>query len=316
MAIKKGLGRGLDMLIPSDGGIKTDNKDKVSSKTPKEKKEEKNVKKDSKIEDIIEVDINEIEPNRKQPRTLFDEDAIDELAESIKQYGVLQPLLVQKKDNFYEIIAGERRWRASKKAGIKKLPVIVRNYTDKETLKISLIENIQREDLNAIEEAKAYEQLKTEYGLKQDEIATSVSKSRTAITNTMRLLKLDERVQKMIMENLISSGHGRTLLAVENKEKQYELALKILDDNISVRETEKLVKKMLDKDENKEEDPEKNTKKTKNEMVVFFENKMKEILGSKVTINEKKNNKGKIEIEYYSKDELERIIDMIQSIQN
>ena len=315
MAIKKGLGRGLDMLIPSDGGIKTDNKDKVSSNTLKEKKEEKNVKKDGKIEDIIEVDINEIEPNRKQPRTLFDEDAIDELAESIKQYGVLQPLIVQKKDNFYEIIAGERRWRASKKAGIKKLPVIVRNYSDKETLKISLIENIQREDLNAIEEAKAYEQLKNEYGLKQDEIATSVSKSRTAITNTMRLLKLDERVQKMIMENLISSGHGRTLLAVEDKEKQYELALKILDENISVRETEKLVKKMLEKDDNKE-DPENNTKKSKDEMVVFFENKMKEILGSKVTINEKKNNKGKIEIEYYSKDELERIIDMIQSIQN
>lgn len=314
MAIKKGLGRGLDMLIPSDGGSKVDKKETTVSKTPKEKKVEKNIENDSKIEDIIEVDINEIEPNRKQPRTMFDEDSIDELAESIKQYGVLQPLLVQKKDNYYEIIAGERRWRASKKAGIKKLPVIVRNYTDKETLKISLIENIQREDLNAIEEAKAYEQLKKEYGLKQDEIATSVSKSRTAITNTMRLLKLDERVQKMIMENLISSGHGRTLLALDDKEKQYELALKILDDNISVRETEKLVKKMLEKDENKE-DPE-STKKTKDEMVVFFENKMKEILGSKVTINEKKNNKGKIEIEYYSKDELERIIDMIQSIQN
>lgn len=323
MAVKKGLGRGLDMLIPSEGASnrkkkeetnakKTENKTPVSEKKneKKEKGEEKiTVKNTDSIEDIIEVDIQKIEPNRNQPRTSFDEDAIDELSDSIKQYGVLQPLIVQKKDGYYQIVAGERRWRASKKAGLKKLPVIVREYEDKERLKISLIENVQREDLNAIEEAKAYEQLKKEYGLKQDEIAASVSKSRTAITNTMRLLKLDERVQKMILENLISSGHGRALIPVEDKEVQYELALKILDENLSVRDTEKLVKQAL-KPKKEEEVP------VKDEMVTFFENRMKEILGSKVTIKEKKNNKGKIEIEYYSKDELERLIDLIQSLQH
>ncbi|MDO4977394.1 MAG: ParB/RepB/Spo0J family partition protein [Eubacteriales bacterium] len=321
MAVKKGLGRGLDMLIPGSSNTeekvedtqkqqkikerKTANKEKQEKTSAKNKKE----KEVENLEDIIEVDIAKIEPNRNQPRTSFDEDAIDELSESIKQYGVLQPLIVQKRNGYYEIVAGERRWRASKKANLKKLPVIVRNYEEQERLKISLIENIQREDLNAIEEAKAYEQLKNEYGLKQDEIAASVSKSRTAITNTMRLLKLDSRVQKMILENLISSGHGRTLLPLEDKELQYELALRILDENLSVRDIEKLVKSILKaKDQPPKEEVE------KDEMVTFFENRMKEIIGSKVTIKEKKNNKGKIEIEYYSKDELQRIIDLIQSI--
>ncbi len=311
MAIKKGLGRGLDLLIPSDGGSQKEKPTKEKTSVQKARNTSpKETKSKDKIEDIIEVDIQKIEPNRSQPRTAFDEDAIEELSDSIKQFGVLQPLLVQKKDNYYEIIAGERRWRASKKAGLKKLPVIVRNYDSEETLKISLIENIQREDLNAIEEAKAYETLKKQYGLKQDEIAASVSKSRTAITNTMRLLKLDGRVQTMILENLISSGHGRTLLGLDDKDKQYELALKILDENISVRDTEKLVKKTLEADQETKEEP-----KEKDQMVIFFENRMKEIIGSKVSIKEKKNNKGKIEIEYYSKDELERIIDLIQSIQ-
>lgn len=325
MAVKKGLGRGLDILIPSDGSPRKEkensekttvrtaraktNTNKTTTKKPAAPKADEP---DNKLEDIVEIEIDKIEPNHKQPRTVFDEDAIEELSESIKQFGVLQPLIVQKKNDYYEIIAGERRWRASKKAGLTKLPVIVRDYDEKETLKISLIENIQREDLNAIEEAKAYEQLKKEYGLKQDEIAASVSKSRTAITNTMRLLKLDNRVQKMILENLISSGHGRTLLPLEDKELQYELALKILDENISVRETEKLVKKALEQKEERPGDDE--GKKKKDEMVLFFENRMKEILGSKVTINNKKNNKGKIEIEYYSQDELERLIDLIQSI--
>ncbi len=311
MAIKKGLGRGLDLLIPSDGTPKEKPAKERTTVQKAKTTNPKETKPKDKIEDIIEVDIQKVEPNRSQPRTAFDEDAIEELSDSIKQFGVLQPLLVQKKNDYYEIIAGERRWRASKKAGLKKIPVIVRKYDEEETLKISLIENVQREDLNAIEEAKAYEVLKKQYGLKQDEIAASVSKSRTAITNTMRLLKLDERVQKMILENLISSGHGRTLLGLNDKDKQYELALKILDENISVRDTEKLVKKTLEaeSDEPKEE-PQK-----KDEMVTFFENRMKEIIGSKVSIKEKKNNKGKIEIEYYSKDELERIIDLIQSIQ-
>ena len=314
MAVKKrGLGRGLDMLIPTATNSPADKAEKEDNKQPADQKEKEKEKNTETVEDILEVDIRKIEPNRSQPRKVFDEDTIDELADSIKQFGVLQPLIVQKKDNYYEIIAGERRWRASKLAGLKKIPVIVREYEDKERVKISLIENIQRENLNPIEEAKAYEQLRKEYGLKQDEIAASVSKSRAAITNTMRLLKLDDRVQKMILENLISSGHGRALLVLEDKDRQYETALQILDENINVRDTEKLVKKILRlKDQvitPKEDEP-------RDEMVAFFENKMKEIIGSKVSIKEKKNNKGKIEIEYYSKEELERIIDLIQSIQN
>ena len=190
--------------------------------------------------------------------------------------------------------------------------VIIKNYDEKETLKISLIENLQREDLNPIEEAKAYEQLYNTYGLKQDEIAASVSKSRTAITNIMRLLKLDERVQNMVIENLISSGHGRTLLSIDDGDMQYQLAEKILDENLSVREAEKLVKCILEHKDNKKNVEEESSQEKS--MIDFFENKMKDILGSKVVIKNKKNNKGKIEIEYYSKDELERIIDLIQSI--
>lgn len=310
MAVKKGLGRGLDMLIPRE--------DKVSHKekenTDNQIKEESRINEEDIKEYDIEIDIRKIEPNRNQPRKQFDEDAIEELAESIKQFGVIQPLIVKKKGDYYEIIAGERRWRASKKAGLKKVPVIIKEYDEKEILKISLIENLQREDLNPIEEAQAYQKLQEEYGLKQDEIAVSVSKSRTAITNTMRLLRLDERVQKMIMDNLISSGHGRTIIPIEDKDLQYETACKILDESLSVREAEPLVKKMLNhkekaQEEMQEEDPQ------KEEMFHFFEGRMKDILGSKVTIKNKKNNKGRIEIEYYSADELERIIDLIQSIQ-
>ena len=305
MAMKKGLGRGLDMLIP---------KEEKKEAVQEDKKEASKKDPEKKSEYDMMVPINQIEPNRNQPRKQFDEDAIEELADSIKQFGVIQPLIVKKRENYYEIIAGERRWRASKKAGIKKVPVIVKDYDEKEILKISLIENLQREDLNPIEEALAYQQLKSEYGLKQDEIATSISKSRTAITNTMRLLKLDERVQKMVMDNLITSGHGRTLIPIENKEVQYQTAVKIMDEGLSVREAERIVKKMLeDKKQNKEEA----SLEQQEEQIYlsFFEGKMKDILGSKVTIKNKKNQKGKIEIEYYSKDELERIIDLIQSIQ-
>ena len=305
MAMKKGLGRGLDMLIP---------KEEKKEAVQEEKKEASRKEPEKKSEYDMMVPINQIEPNRNQPRKQFDEDAIEELADSIKQFGVIQPLIVKKRDNYYEIIAVERRWRASKKAGIKKVPVIVKDYDEKEILKISLIENLQREDLNPIEEALAYQQLKSEYGLKQDEIATSISKSRTAITNTMRLLKLDERVQKMVMYNLITSGHGRTLIPIENKEVQYQTAVKIMDEGLSVREAERIVKKMLeDKKQNKEEASLEQQEEQR--YLSFFEGKMKDILGSKVTIKNKKNQKGKIEIEYYSKDELERIIDLIQSIQ-
>ena len=302
MAIKKGLGRGLDMLIP---------KEDTHSRMDESKREESSQAEENNIKYDVEIDIRKIEPNREQPRKQFDEDAIEELAESIKQFGVIQPLIVKKKHDYYEIIAGERRWRASKKAGLKKVPVIIKEYDDREILKISLIENLQREDLNPIEEAQAYQKLQEEYGLKQDEIAASVSKSRTAITNTMRLLKLDERVQKMVMDNLISSGHGRTLIPVEDKEMQYETACKIMDENLSVREAEQLVKKILN---HKEEDKKEEKQTERNEMFHFFETRMKDILGSKVTIKNRKNNKGRIEIEYYSEDELERLIDLIQSI--
>ena len=293
------------MLIP---------KEEKKEAVQEDKKEASKKEPEKKSEYDMMVPINQIEPNRNQPRKQFDEDAIEELADSIKQFGVIQPLIVKKRDNYYEIIAGERRWRASKKAGIKKVPVIVKDYDEKEILKISLIENLQREDLNPIEEALAYQQLKSEYGLKQDEIATSISKSRTAITNTMRLLKLDERVQKMVMDNLITSGHGRTLIPIEDKEVQYQTAVKIMDEGLSVREAERIVKKMLeDKKQNKEEASLEQQEEQR--YLSFFEGKMKDILGSKVTIKNKKNQKGKIEIEYYSKDELERIIDLIQSIQ-
>ena len=312
MAVKKrGLGRGLDALIPSTNSSK-DNKEKEDKNISKESESKMETKNPDNVEDILEIEIHKIEPNKSQPRKVFDEDTIEELADSIKQFGVLQPLIVQKKGNYYEIVAGERRWRASKMAGLKKVPVIVREYDEKERVKISLIENIQRENLNPIEEAQAYEQLKKEYGLKQDEIANSVSKSRAAVTNTMRLLKLDDRVQKMILENLISSGHGRALLVLEDKDRQYEVALQILDENINVRDTEKLVKKIL---KQKDMPPVQKKEEKKDEMVYFFENKMKDIIGSKVSIIEKKNHKGKIEIEYYSKEELERIIDLIQSIE-
>lgn len=302
MAIKKGLGRGLDILIPQE------------ESTPKEKIKKVEKKETVKKETESSIDINQIEPNRNQPRKQFDEDGIEELADSIKQYGVIQPLIVQKKGDYYEIIAGERRWRASKKAGLKKVPVIIREYEEKESLKISLIENLQREDLNPIEEAQAYQQLQEVYGLKQDEIAVSVSKSRTAITNTMRLLKLNEKVQQMILENLITSGHGRTLIPIEDGELQYQTAIKILDENLSVRESERIVKKIIEESKNKKEIIEEN--KEDDKMIKFFEGKMKDILGSKVTIKKKKNDKGRIEIEYYSADELERIIDLIQSIKN
>ena len=341
MAAKKGLGRGLDILIPKDA--KSKNKNITKESTGKEKAEEdikekkvkekkdhtdtdkKETKNDKVTDKITEessekydlmLDINKIEPNRNQPRKQFDEDLLEELSDSIKRYGVIQPLIVNKKDGYYEIIAGERRWRASKKAGLKEVPVIIRDYTESDILKISLIENLQREDLNPIEEAKAYQILKEEYQLKQDEIAQSVSKSRTAITNTMRLLKLDERVQKMIMDNLISSGHGRCLIPLEDKDIQYKTAIRIMDELLSVREAERLVKKIQDQIEKEkagEEETEEAEDMTLKTILESYEEKIKGLFGTKVAIKNKKNGKGKIEIEYYSSEELERIIDMITS---
>lgn len=289
MAVKKGLGKGLDIMIPEQIA-KTDEGENVSRETL--------------------ININEIEPNRNQPRKRFDEDALQELADSIKQYGVLQPLILQKKDRFYEIIAGERRWRAARLAGLKEVPAIVKDLSPQEAVEIALIENIQREDLNPIEEAQTYQRLIQEFDLKQDELAERVSKSRVAITNSMRLLKLDERVQQMLIDGMLSSGHARALLAIENNEKQYTLAYKVFDEKLSVRETEKLVKQIL-KDKPA---PKKITSVTDSELIYReIEEKFRNVMGTKVSIH-KKNNKGVIEIEFYSNEELERIIDMIDTV--
>ena len=258
----------------------------------------------------MKVKLSSVEPNRNQPRKQFDEDALLELAESIKQYGILQPLLVSDKKDYYEIIAGERRWRAAKLAGLKEVPVIVKEFNDQQIVEISLIENIQREDLNPIEEAMAYKRLIEEFHLKQDEIAERVSKSRTAVTNSMRLLKLDEKVQQMLIDEMISSGHARAILAIPDGAAQATVAMKVFDEKLSVRETEKLVKTLME--------PPKKTRPVKDtaEEAIYesLEERMKGIIGTRVFIHRKKNNKGKIEIEYYSKDELERIIDLFESI--
>lgn len=287
MAIKRGLGQGLSALISDD----------LEEEIRESKK------------GIETISLIKIEPNREQPRKLFDEDALEELADSIKKYGVIQPIVVTNKGDYYEIIAGERRWRAAKIAGLKEVPVIVKEYTSQEVLEVSLIENIQREDLNSIEEAKAYQRLINEFDLKQDQIAEKVSKSRSAIANTLRLLNLDERIQQMIIDEMISSGHARCLLAVEDKETQYNIANRVFDEKLSVRETEKLIKETTKKN--------KVLKQKNNDLDPVFKNiedKIKEILGTKVKINRKNKKTGKIEIEYYSDEELERIVELLNSI--
>lgn len=302
MAVKRnGLGKGLDSLIP--------NKTIKAVEKPVNKVQKEKIKAEKPGETMVKI--TQVEPNREQPRKDFDEDALLELADSIKQFGVLQPLLVQKKNDYYEIIAGERRWRAAKLAGLKEVPVLVREYTEQEVVEISLIENIQRENLNPIEEAIAYKRLLQEFHLKQDEIAERVSKSRTAVTNSMRLLKLNSKVQQMVIDDMISTGHARTLLALEDEEQQYTIANKIFDEKLSVRETEKLIKTL--------KNPKKTVKKEKIEHTFIYENleeKMKGIMGTKVNVNPKSNGKGKIEIEYYSEEELERLFDLIMSIQS
>ena len=298
MAVKrKGLGKGLDSLIPENKSVKP---------AVKPEKAEETVKTGEQM-----LKINQVEPNREQPRKYFEEDALLELADSIKQYGVLQPLLVRKRKDYYEIIAGERRWRAAKLAGVKEVPVIIKEYTEQQAVEIALIENIQRENLNPIEEAMAFKKLLTEFNLKQDEVAERVSKSRTAVTNSMRLLKLGEKVQQMIIDDMITTGHARALLAIDDEEQQYLLATKIFDEKLSVRETEKLIKSL--------KNPKKQVKvvKTVENAFVYDDlaEKMKRVLGTKVSISPKGNGKGKIEIEYYSDDELERMFEMITSVQ-
>lgn len=292
MAMKKGLGKGLDSLIPK--GVVIDSEKETTKVSAKE------VEKPDKY-----VKITEVEPNRDQPRKMFDEDKLQELSDSIKQHGVLFPILVVKRKDYYEIVAGERRWRAAKLAGLKEVPVIVREYTEQQIAEISLIENIQRTDLNAIEEAFAYKRLIDEFSLKQDELAERISKSRSAITNSLRLLKLSENVQQMVISEMISPGHARTLLSIEDEKQQYEIAQRIFDEKLSVREIEKIVKNI-----NQPKIEKKKIAKL-DSLYKDIEEKIKRSLGTKVQILAKDENKGKIEIEYYSKDDLQKIMDLL-----
>lgn len=289
---KRGLGKGLDSLIPSN----------VMEPVKVSIAEESAGKEDG----TTLVKISKVEPNREQPRKNFDEDALLELAESIKQFGLLQPILVQDRESYYEIVAGERRWRAAKMAGLKEIPVIIRNLTNQEIVEISLIENIQREDLNPIEEAQAYKRLLTEFHLKQDEVAERVSKSRTAVTNSMRLLKLCDEVQKMVVEEMISTGHARALISIEDPEEQYMIAQKIFDEKLSVREVEKLVKNL--------HKPPKQKKEVNQSLEVIYRDisdRLKQSLSTKVSINAKENGSGKIEIEFYNHEDLDRLLEQI-----
>ena len=282
----RGLGKGLDSLIPMSVA-----EDKIIEDV---------AKKEGNTEEV--VDINYVTPNRDQPRKNFDKEKLEELAESIKIHGIVEPILVQDRKDHYEIVAGERRWRAAKLAGLKKVPVFVRNYTERQIKEISLIENIQREDLNPIEEALAYKDLMTEYSLTQEEVASRVSKNRTTITNSLRLLKLGKKVQKMLIDKSISEGHARALIGIEDEKRQLEIAEKIVKNKLSVRDVEKLVKES--------DKPSKPRKELSEDLEIFYKDiaeKMKQKLGTKVTINAKEDGSGKIEIEFYSNDDLDRI---------
>lgn len=288
------LGGGLNSVIPTNSELQDENNENVSRETF--------------------IDIDSIEPNKEQPREQFKEESIKELSESIKQYGIIQPLIVQKKDQVYNIIAGERRWRAAKLAGLKEVPVVIKEYSEEEILAIALIENIQRENLNAIEEAMAFKNLINEHNLTQDELALKVSKSRTSITNSLRLLKLDKRVQQLLIDGKISNGHARTLISIEDNEIQHKIAEKIYEKQLSVREVESLVKELKNKEEKIKEKEKNDTKKDDSFIYSEIEDKIESIVGSKVRIKKRANNKGKIEIEYYSIEDLERLIDLFRLI--
>lgn len=300
----RGLGKGLDALIPNVINEKSnDNK----NENTKYKSTDSTLKEEEEGQVKI-VNITKIEPNREQPRRNFDEEALEELAESIRQFGLLQPILVHDKKTYYEIVAGERRWRAAKKAGLKEIPVIIKELTEQEIVEISLIENIQRENLNPIEEAQAYKRLLTEFNLKQEEVAERVSKSRTAVTNSMRLLKLSDSVQQMVIDNMITTGHARALITIEDPEQQYEVAKRIFDEKLNVRDVEKLVKNL-----NKPVKEKKAVTADKSLEAVYqnIEENLKQKLSTKVNITPKGNGAGKIEIEFYSHDDLEKIMDLL-----
>ena len=303
MAAKKGgLGKGLDSLMPNK--VNTRQLNQGISQDPAEK------------EPVKQVKLSLVEPNRDQPRKKFSEESLAELADSIRQYGIIQPLIVQDKNGYYEIIAGERRWRAAKLAGLKEIPIIIRDISQQEVMEISLIENIQRENLNPIEEALAYKRLLEEFNLKQEEVAKRVSKSRTAVTNSMRLLKLTEDVQQMVIDEKLTMGHARCLIAIEDPDLQKQIALQVIDKNLSVRDTEKLMKKLQKQKESAEEEQKKTAEDSA--LTAVYEHiaeQMKTILGTKVEIRRKDKEKGKIEIEYYSQDKLDRLLQLMKTIE-
>lgn len=314
---KRGLGKGLGAFF-GDEVVQEVTRDQMSEKGELRDSENGDnpavqKKEEDKESGEIFVKVSRIEPNHEQPRKDFKEEQLQELADSIRQYGVLQPLLVQKRGDLYEIIAGERRWRAAKMAGIKEIPVVIREYGKQQAMEIALIENVQREDLNPIEEAIAYQRLMQEFHLKQEEIAERVSKNRSTITNSMRLLNLVPEVQQMLVEGLISSGHARSLLALSDPEQQILLAERIIRDHLSVREVEKAVKAMGKASKEKKREKEKEDEALE---LIFrnLEERMKSVVGTKVNINRKDRSKGKIEIEYYSEAELERIVELIETI--
>lgn len=310
---KKGLGNGLDTMLGVSTSQTRKNKAANKSNTDEVKEIIKEVVKEVPTE--MTLKIKDIEINKDQPRKQFNEDALQELADSISQHGIIEPLVVTKKDNYYLLVSGERRWRAAMKAGLKEVPVVVKDYTEQQILEIGLIENIQREDLNPIEEAQAYKKLIEEFHLKQDDVAERVSKSRSAITNILRLLKLSEPVQEMVIDEKLSNGHARALLPIEDKELQYDTACKVFDERLSVRETEKLVKKILADLENPKKEEIASTQEDLSFLYKELEENFKYKLGAKTTVKAKNNEKGKIEIEYFSKDELEHIMELIYSIQ-
>ena len=300
----RGLGKGLDALIPNVINEKSNDNKNENTKY----KSTDSTLKEAEEGQVKIVNITKIEPNREQPRRNFDEEALEELAESIRQFGLLQPILVHDKKTYYEIVAGERRWRAAKKAGLKEIPVIIKELTEQEIVEISLIENIQRENLNPIEEAQAYKRLLTEFNLKQEEVAERVSKSRTAVTNSMRLLKLSDSVQQMVIDNMITTGHARALITIEDPEQQYEVAKRVFDEKLNVRDVEKLVKNL-----NKPVKEKKAVTADKSLEAVYqnIEENLKQKLSTKVNITPKGNGAGKIEIEFYSHDDLEKIMDLL-----
>ena len=314
MAKNKGLGRGLDALFADAAPITEEIKDPALTAVPGKTASVPNADAAEEEDRILYIDINDIRPNSAQPRTHFDEEKLAELASSIKTNGVIQPLIVRESANGYELVAGERRWRASRQAGLKTVPCIVRNFDDRQNAIVAIIENMQREDLNPIEEARGLKSMTEKYGFTQEQVSESLGRSRTYITNSIRLLKLPEEIQQYVSSGQMSAAHGRTIINIPDKAKQKEIADKIIRNDLSVRATERLAEKV--KDELRPE-RKKRKKKTSEEdkartaEIEAVERELMTLTGTRVHIVGD-GNKGKIEMEYYSLDELNRLIDALR----